>query len=147
MAAFAQLSLQFPALSRRAALEAGHVSFPNKPHDARSSSTSTVSPSSQNLKITSTVIPAISSLTKVHTVKPLTIAVTTTVATSHVRKEWIPGKTNTHIVAKRKTYCTEKATKFNFVSPITVNRYKFELKPFIEFDFLLNRFWLMVCFI
>lgn len=76
-------------LSRRSALEAGHVSFPSKPHPLRTSST--VAPTAQSLKLT-TVVPAVRALEKVEAVKPLSVAVTTTAATGHIRREWIPGK-------------------------------------------------------
>lgn len=91
LTAFAQLSLQFPGvLSRRSALEAGHVSFPNKPQVLRLSST-TVSPTVQSLKISTVVVPVASVLEKVESEKPLTVTVSTTVPSSHVRREWIPG--------------------------------------------------------
>lgn len=95
LTAFAQSSLQFPVLSRRSALEAGHVSFPSKPQLLRSSS-STVSPTPHSLKL-STVIPVAPGLEKVETAKPLTVAVSSTVATSHFRKEWIPGNKNAFV--------------------------------------------------
>lgn len=90
-----QPSLQLPAVNRRSALEGGHVSFPEKPRILRPfptlSTSSTLAPTSQTLKLTS-VVP-VNSKEKIQTVKPLSVAISTTVATGHIRREWIPGRT------------------------------------------------------